>query len=153
MCSQKTLSHEISLLCSCANLLNSLLPKLLKSVFAAILTWKRRARVLMHLLAFIFLLSVLLSCILSAVLQANSWLGNFPRKRCNSLCPYSMNKAAGTVFIEIIADFICPYIMHSNRFKHFVASVWEFHHQILFIFQILVLIPTNPFTNVLFFTE
>lgn len=108
------------------------------------------------LLAFIFLLSVLLSRILSSVLQANSWLGNFPRKRCNSSCPYSMNKAAGTVFIQIIADFICPYIMHSNRFKlgeHFVTSVWELHHQILFVFQILVLILMNPFTNVLFFME
>lgn len=74
-------------------------------------------------LAFIFLLSVLPSCILSLVLEANSWLGNFPRKKCNSLCPYSMNKAAGTVFIQIITDFICPYIMHSYRFKlgeHFV---------------------------------
>lgn len=67
-----------------------------------------------------------------------------------------MNKAAGTVFIQIIADFIPPYIMHSKRFKlgeHFGISVWEPHHQILFVFQILVLIPTNPFTNVLFFKK
>lgn len=153
MCSQKTLSHEISLHCLCAKLLFSLLPKLLKSVFAVIFTWKRGAGVLMLselfiiLLAFIFLLSVLLSCIMSPVSEANSWLGNFPRKRCNSLCPYSKNKAAGAVFIQIIADFICPYIMHSNRFKHFITPVWEFHHQILFIFQILVLIPTNPFNK------
>lgn len=69
------------------------------------------------LLTFILLLFVLLSCIVSSILEANSWLGSFPRKRCNSSCPYSLNKAAGTVFIQIIADFTCPYIMHSNRFK------------------------------------